>query len=214
MSPSDRASTAPPSLPTDLRARRKQRTRSALREAALVLFAERGYEVTTVAQIAALAEVGERTFFVHFPMKEDVLFDVPVEVVEAFGRHIEDAPPGMPDLAAIEEAIVSMNAARVDPVTDHKITQLLVKAATSSPLVRGKQLDYSELLAGEAARALAKRHRERSLSTATVTMAELAIRLLYLIIVEWTTRGPGELETVTRRRFAILREILADPSRF
>ena len=178
-----------------------------------MLFARQGYEATTVSQIAELAEIGERTFFVHFPMKEDVLFDVPPEMVRAFGRFIEGAPPSMPDLAAIEEAIVAVHVTRPDAATNHKITQLLVESARSSTLVRGKQLDYSELLAAEAARALAARHDEALPSTTTVTVAELAIRLLYLTIVEWTTKGPDDLERVTRERFGVLRQALGDPTR-
>ncbi|GIG87870.1 TetR/AcrR family transcriptional regulator [Plantactinospora endophytica] len=57
-----------------LRERKKQRTRQALIAAAVRLFTEQGYEQTSVAQIAAAAEVTTRTFFLHFPSKDDVLF--------------------------------------------------------------------------------------------------------------------------------------------
>jgi AcrR family transcriptional regulator len=57
-----------------LRERKKQRTRQALIEAAVRLFEENGYEATTVADIAAAAEVSTRTFFLHFPTKEALVF--------------------------------------------------------------------------------------------------------------------------------------------
>jgi AcrR family transcriptional regulator len=57
-----------------LRERKKQRTRRALIEAAVRLFEERGYDGTTVADIAAAAELSTRTFFLHFPTKEAVVF--------------------------------------------------------------------------------------------------------------------------------------------
>lgn len=55
------------------RERKKQRTRQALIEAAVELFEAKGFQDTTVAEIAEAADVSTRTFFLHFPTKEDVL---------------------------------------------------------------------------------------------------------------------------------------------
>ncbi|GAB3422975.1 TetR/AcrR family transcriptional regulator [Flindersiella endophytica] len=57
-----------------LRERKKLRTRRALVEAALKLFMTKGYDQTTVAEIAAGADVATKTFFNYFPGKDDVLF--------------------------------------------------------------------------------------------------------------------------------------------
>jgi AcrR family transcriptional regulator len=57
-----------------LRERKRRRTRQALINAAMRLFQERGYEQTTVAEIAAAAEVSTKTFFNHFASKDEVLF--------------------------------------------------------------------------------------------------------------------------------------------
>lgn len=53
---------------------RRRRTRQALLDSALHLFGSQGYSETTVAEIVRRAGVSERTFYVHFPAKEDLLF--------------------------------------------------------------------------------------------------------------------------------------------
>jgi len=76
-----------------LRERKKQRTRLALVTAAADLFERHGYEATTVADIAAAAEVSTRTFFSYFPSKEAVLFADAAERVDIALRVIADRGP-------------------------------------------------------------------------------------------------------------------------
>ena len=57
-----------------LRERKKERTRRALVDAAADLFGRKGYEETTIAEIAAAADVATRTFFSYFASKEELLF--------------------------------------------------------------------------------------------------------------------------------------------
>jgi AcrR family transcriptional regulator len=78
-----------------LRERKKARTRASLREHALRLFREQGYQATTVEQIAAAAEVSPSTFFRYFPTKEDVVLqdDMDIRMVAAFARQPRELTP-------------------------------------------------------------------------------------------------------------------------
>ena len=60
---------------TDLRQRKRFATRERLFDVALALFAERGYEATTVDQVAQGADVSRATAFNYFPRKEDFLLE-------------------------------------------------------------------------------------------------------------------------------------------
>jgi AcrR family transcriptional regulator len=89
-----------------LRERKKARTRASLREHALRLFREQGYQATTVEQIAAAAEVSPSTFFRYFPTKEDVVLqdDMDTRLVEAFAEQPPDLAPIPAIRAALREA--------------------------------------------------------------------------------------------------------------
>jgi len=77
-----------------LRETKKRRQRDAVERAALGLFAEHGYEQTTVHDICAAAEVGHATFYRYFPTKEHVVFAYRDAYLDALARMIErdDAP--------------------------------------------------------------------------------------------------------------------------
>jgi AcrR family transcriptional regulator len=78
--------------------------RSRLREAALDLYAERGYDATTTAEIAARAGVTERTYFRHFADKREVLFDGETELRDVMTTAIASAPDDLSPLSLVLRA--------------------------------------------------------------------------------------------------------------
>jgi len=85
----------------------KQRTRSALEQAASHLFEEKGFAATTVRDIAAAAGVGERTFFRYFPSKEDLVLQQVRDLIPDLMDGVRRRPAGEPELAALREVIVA-----------------------------------------------------------------------------------------------------------
>ena len=72
--------------------------RGRLLKAALELYGERGYERTTVAEIAARAGLTERTFFRHFADKREVLFAGAETLTELIAESVAAAPAGLPPI--------------------------------------------------------------------------------------------------------------------
>ncbi|MES9539277.1 TetR family transcriptional regulator [Spirillospora sp. NPDC049024] len=120
-----------------LRERKKLRTRQAIATAALRLFAERGYEETTIADIAAAADVSPRTFFSYFPSKEDVIFaeidDRLAEVAERLRP-----TPGETPMATIRRSIVDVLEAVVAEHRDYGPVQ--VALILERPALRARAL--------------------------------------------------------------------------
>jgi AcrR family transcriptional regulator len=93
-------------LATGLRERKKEQTRRAISEAAHRLFAERGFDAVTVADVAREADVSEGTVFNYFPTKED-LFYGQMETFEAeLVGAVRDRDPGRSVLAAVREFVL------------------------------------------------------------------------------------------------------------
>jgi AcrR family transcriptional regulator len=92
-----------------LRERKKQQTRDRIASVALDQFAERGYDHTTLAEIAEAADVSPRTIFAYFQSKEDILFcDEPL-LYERLERTLRERPPGATTVDALREFVSSFD---------------------------------------------------------------------------------------------------------
>jgi AcrR family transcriptional regulator len=137
-----------------LRSRKKERTRRAIEDAALDLFAERGYEDTTVDEIAERAEVSKATFFRYFGTKGEVIFGDTGEQHEGLRRAIVERPSDEDDVTAVRRALQHDWTGTLDP--DRTARQ--ARAASTSPLLRGLSFDLGMKWQTAISRALAERH--------------------------------------------------------
>ncbi|GAA2393280.1 TetR/AcrR family transcriptional regulator [Dactylosporangium salmoneum] len=136
-----------------LREMKRQRTRQALVEAAIELFERDGYEQTTIADIAAAAEIGTRTFFGYFATKEDLLF--PESDTRVAASLAEIAARG-PDDGPAEVLLRALH--RVGDDSDDltgRLAALRLRLIQQVPAVRGKALQMQVAAQAEIARHLA-----------------------------------------------------------
>ena len=132
-----------------LRERKKQRTREAIVEAAFELFGERGFDGTTIADIAEAAEIAPRTFFSYFPSKDDVVFHDFEERHAMVASWLRDREPGTNAIDALRAGVAS-TFGEVDPahLLEKQLRTRLIREneslAAHSQHLKGK---FGELLA-------------------------------------------------------------------
>ena len=89
------------SSPAGLRERKKQRTRETIARVALDLFEQRGYDATTLADIAEAADVSPRTIFAYYSGKDDILLSHVDDTLDGLRRALEERPAGVSTLEAL-----------------------------------------------------------------------------------------------------------------
>ena len=120
-----------------LRERKRRRTRELLIEAGRRLFEERGYDETTIADIAAAADIGKRTFFAYFDSKEQLLFsDQDPRVVSALEAIRTRAPAETPAQVLLR----GLSGAAVDAEAGSPIAQLRLRLMPGVPAIQARAL--------------------------------------------------------------------------
>ncbi|MCK9920533.1 TetR family transcriptional regulator [Frankia sp. AgPm24] len=175
-----------PAVGLGLRERKKARTRETLVHAAGRLFAERGYEATTVEDIAAAADVSPRTFFRYFPAKDDVVSAIFRSA--GLGPLVDARPPAEPAARSLRAMAFLVLRACAD--NREKSLAVLHMIATR-PELRARfaevQQERIDELAGQVARRLgASPDPLRARLMASWTLATIDVLLL-----DWAAAGGG-----------------------
>lgn len=122
-----------------LRERKRQRTRQAIVDAAVELFERDGYDGTTIADIAAAADIGTRTFFGYFASKEELLFPAVDARVEAALAAIESRKPDETPMAVLLRALRDIRTPETGDMVD-RLAALRIRLVQTVPAVRGRGL--------------------------------------------------------------------------
>ena len=137
----------------DLRERKRTRTMRMIQSEALRLFAERGYEDTTIEEIADAAAISARTFFRYFPTKEDVVLWDEYDPVSA--EMLAARPAGEPivqSVCAISREVLAQLQRR-----DRDRLLLRVRLTAAVPALRARTWEQQAVAAETLAADLAER---------------------------------------------------------
>jgi AcrR family transcriptional regulator len=121
-----------------LRERKRERTRQAIIDAGTDLFDRHGYDETTVADIAAAADIGTRTFFSYFSSKEELLFPASDARIQAVVDAISARRPGDRPADVLLRALQEVGETDTD--IGGRLAALRTRLMLTVPAVRGRAL--------------------------------------------------------------------------
>jgi AcrR family transcriptional regulator len=171
-----------------LRERKKAKTRRTIQDHALRLFAEQGYDATTVDQIAEAAEISPSTFFRYFATKEDLVIEDEYDpmVVELFLAQ----PPSLGPVAAMRQAMRTA----FNQIYSTEQGQLLqrTKLQLEVPAIRAKALNNQFNMANAVTHAAAARYRRDVDDYAVQVFAAACVGALIPAITRWAASDGKE----------------------
>jgi AcrR family transcriptional regulator len=175
-----------------------------LLKAAIELFAERGYDATTVSEIAQRAGLTKRTFFRHFADKREVLFSGAEQLAEVWLGGFAGAPADAEPLAVVTAGfgpLAEMFEERFE------FARLRAQIIVANPELMERELIKLQGLAGELMRAL----RARGVaSNAAVLAAQAGVTVFHVAFAQWVEQDdPAALRRLLAESLDELREVAA-----
>ncbi|MEP9378007.1 helix-turn-helix domain-containing protein [Aquabacter sp. CN5-332] len=188
--------------PPGLRDRKRRQTRARIQGAARALFLERGYEGTTVDEIAAAADISRRTFFHYFSSKEDLVHSWQDDFKAALMAGVAAAPAEASLWEASEAAILGA----IGKVNREEALAFEAMKQCTPALKARDQLKY-EQLEQVFATALEKRLPPDAPALSARFVAMMAVGALRLLGESWSRDAPEEApEAYARRLLEIARK--------
>jgi AcrR family transcriptional regulator len=178
--------------PWSLRERRRLRMRRTIQAQALRLFAEKGFQATTIEDISAAAEMSPRTFFRYFPTKEEVVFWS--EYPPTLAGFVAARPDDEPALEALHHGIVDGLAAIWDQDEERERMLERLRLAFRTPALHPRMRQQQAHWATELAEILADRLGERPDNLEVRIIAAAVAAAVWVAAEEWQAQDDGDGE--------------------
>jgi AcrR family transcriptional regulator len=185
-----------------LRERKKARTREAIIDAALDLFGSKGFEATTIEDIAAAAEVSPRTFFRYFDSKPDLIMARSGGKEHEIGPRLAARPRGEALLDAVRAVVrAELDDHLADPLLVREL-QVMLTTPSLRKLAREHFLEEEADMVGAVADRLGVGHDDL---VAQVTAGAIA-SAIWVTVNRWVADGADRerLQPMLDEAFAVL----------
>jgi len=188
---------------TGLRGRKRAETHARIQTEAMRLFLERGFEATTLDEIAEAAGVSRRSLFHYFASKEEIVFSTKADFPDLIAEAISRRPAAEPLLDMVENALIDL-AARFQSAQARAFARLI---HDTPALSAGDQAKY-EKVERVLAKALADRKDLPETDIACRVTAAAAIGILKLSTEQWLSSDDVGPDIFGKAAFAALRQVV------
>jgi len=188
----------------NLQVRKQQLVREAIYDAAIELFAVKGFDETTVEEVAQAAGVSRRSFFRYFASKDDLLAQNVVKYGSVLSAAITACPPTLGPMEIVRETVLSVARESVAQPRTRQIIEISLRSASARQAHHSRMLDVEDVVAT----AFAGRLRSGSKDELKPRLlASLTLSVMNVAIIAWFRGEYQDLTTAARQVFATLTRI-------
>lgn len=192
---------------TSLRSRKRQFMQNAIFDAAIKLFVVKGFDETTVAEVAQAAGVSRASFFRYFSGKDDLLAQNVVQYGIALTEAIKACPSTFTPLEVVHQTILSVAENSVSHPGTRQVVELSERSASARQAQRSRLMEVEDSVA----EALAERIKGSSLNgLSPQLLASLTLSVMNVAIVAWFRREYQDLPTSVEQVFSDLTRAFCD----
>jgi AcrR family transcriptional regulator len=188
---------------TSLQERKQEFARNAIWDAAIDLFLEKGFNETTVDEIAEAAGTSRRSFFRHFESKSDLMAQPVVEWGDELTKAIDTAPSTISTKDLLREVVFRV----ADQSASNPRSRKLMEIAAKYPAAREAQLSRVAGVQDQLAQAFGRRYKD---NITAYLLAGLVVAVLSATHQYWFEKREKNISITAQKAFAALSKIVCD----
>jgi len=195
---------------SSLQSRKQQLVRDAIFDAAIETFAAKGFDDTTVEDVARAAGVSRATFFRYFSSKDDLLAQNVMNYGIALTEAIKACPPAFTPFQIMRETVLSIARQKVTHPRTRQVIDISLRSASAM------QAHWSRMIEVEASVAIAFAERIKGLSKddlETRLLASMTVSAMNVAIMSWYRDDYTDLSAAVEQVFSRLTGIVCGQSR-
>ena len=192
---------APNAQPTlGLRARKQTWTRDAIWDAAIDLFAEKGFDEVTIDEIAASARVSRRSFFRYFASKNDLMARPIADVTAGIAKALDSCPTSASPGQTLDHVVATLARHSAADSRNAKVMKLVMKSPAAREALTSRLLTVQ----GQIEKAFSRRFNDPLM---VQTLSWLTVSALSVGTRHWFANGRRDMAVSSRKALSAMADV-------